>query len=296
VTSPDRPGDRATFLQTINLWRPSRLMNHEAWLSNFTADEVPVARALLEALVYYNDDFTDALLVAAVRGLAPHITDGAPSYTHARALWQHFLLSVTVTYVVRPEHQDNHTKSGYLYMRKARQQLGVTAEQVKPVPLLLRDPALAYDRPVLIIDDFAGTGEEFISGYNHEHAGCPGPTSLATLRLAGAPIFFCPSVATTRAVAAIEELGESRPIVNAAHVLAPELSLTHAHCPLLPKAVSGNDVMQVAQAAAERADMPHPLGYGDLALGLGFAHGTPDATLTAYHHDAGGWKPLIRRN
>lgn len=142
---------RCEYFSQVALWPAPRITNPQAWMGNFTDDEQPVAVALLNSLLYFNDELTDLLLVAAIRGLAPTITNEVTGYHAKQARWIEFLASVRLTHLRPPKDDGDETKSGFLFVRKARQQLALPNEQVLPAANVLAAVAAGDTRPVVIV-------------------------------------------------------------------------------------------------------------------------------------------------
>lgn len=287
---------RCEYFSQVGVWPPPRVANPGAWLENFTDSEQEVAVALLNALVHFNEELTDALVVAAVRGLAPQITNGAVGYHAKRALWIEFLTSVRLTHVRSAKDDADETKSGFLFVRKARQQLALPSEQVLPAAEVLAAIAAGDERPVIIVDDFAGTGETFLEGWERPYENSGGDSStFAQQAAAGARIYFCPALCAADAKSRIEEFGARAPFLSPAHFLPREMSVVHPDSEVIPGYLRG-DVEDVVRSATARAGTSEPVfGYGGLGLALSFAHGTPDATLPIFYCEDLGWTPLVRR-
>lgn len=287
---------RCEYFAQVGIWPPRRTTNPEAWLANFEPDEQEVALALLNAFVFYNEELTDALLLAAIRGLAPGLTSAVKGYTGKRALWIEFLSRTRITHVRAPKDDSDETKSGFLFARKARQLLALTGEQLLPAAEVVAALVAGDDRPVIVVDDFSGTGETFLEGWNRPYdLPSGGSSTFAELVATGAEIYFCPTICTAKARARILALGDKAPFVSAAHILPPEMSVLHPESEVIPAYLRAQ-VKDVVKAASERSQTAEPpFGYGDLALALSFAHGTPDTTLPIFYCEEVGWTPLVRR-
>ena len=146
--------------------------------ANFFASEKPFAYNMLNAFIYYNELMVDALLRGAVQQLSASITQSAPTLDDAKERWSSFLSALLVTYI--PGEQPNPADSGNLFARKARQVLRLAEQQimepVQAVRLLSANP----ERPVLLVDDFVGSGNQTLAAWHRPHATGPGnSTSLS---------------------------------------------------------------------------------------------------------------------
>ncbi len=286
--------DRWRYLAKVALWPPARQADPERWLDNFQTDEQEVALALLNALMYFNDELTDRLLTTSIRLIATRISSPGASYAHRKAQWLEFLMSAKFTHLVSPDDQDDETKSGYMFARKTRQILG-SPDQVRPASDVASEILAGSGAPIVVVDDFAGTGSKFIEGWNRNYELKDGTTmSYAQLAKDGATIFFCPALCTDTARTEIERL-PNPPLLSVANVLSSEMSVVGPQSQVMPAYLHG-EIPDVVRAASERSGSEDPaFGWGELGLALSFAHNTPDTTLPIFYCENEGWYPIVRR-
>lgn len=152
---------KCDYLVEVRLWPLTHRLSPKRWLSNFRPDEMNHAISLLNAFLYFDKILVDQLLLGAFHGLSRLFCGTGTSYLSAQSKWGDFLDSVIVT-GVQGEHP-NPTDSGYTFLRMARQVLGIPEERIlepqKVITTLLeRKPC-----PVVFLDDFVGSGNQFIS-------------------------------------------------------------------------------------------------------------------------------------
>lgn len=286
--------DKWRYLVKVGVWPPLRLADPERWLTNFHHDEEDVAVALLNSFVYFNNEMTDRLLETSIRQLAPRVTTEGASYTDRRIQWLKFLHDVQVTHLIGTEDQHDETKSGYMFARKARQILS-NPDQVRPASKLADDLVAGTQLPVVIVDDFSGTGSQFLEGWNRGYTLEDGSkVSYAELSKNGAEIYFCPAVCTSEALGVIEDLPHP-PKVSAAHILSDRMSVVHPDSEIIPEYIR-DQVPEVVRAATERSGTAEKsFGWGDMGLAIGFEHNTPDTTLPIFYCEEDGWNKIVTR-
>ena len=288
---------KVQFLMDTHVWPERQTLDPHGWLENFQEQERRFARNLLNVFMYYNSQMIDAVFLAVVQQLSVTITSSATSLQQARNRWSSFLETVLITYV--EGEQPNPTDSGILFARKARQVLGIRETQIVEPVVALRVLSEDPTRPVLLLDDFVGSGMQAVKTWQRLYEVNSGSTdSFASAAGRGATVSYTPIVATEYGMRAIHRHCAGL-TVRPGHVLNEEYSLVSNASVLWPPALRG-DAPSFLFEASQRAGIVEELGSGwtgfhGLALPLGFSHGVPDATLPLYFWCGGSWRPLIRR-
>ena len=283
----------------VQLWPLSSELDPRGWLRNFNDDETEYALYLLNAFTYYSRRLVDELFVAAFHNLCVYVTKPDRGFVAARGAWEQFNQELLVTNV-EGEHP-NPTDSGFAFARRARQLLGVNEERILP-------PAQALDRlmsrgklaPVLFVDDFVGSGQQFLTTWERIHRTNSGvDNSFAQISAVGGQFYYCPLLCTSRGQLLIRTKCPSV-VLQPVHVLEPHRDSAVAdNSHLWPEHLraTANHFLKTVSA---RAGIPEegPKGYrgfADLGLTVAFEHSVPDATLPLFYWEANGWTPLIRR-
>ena len=252
---------------------------------------------MLNVFLFYNQPLVDALFVAVVQKLSATLTAQASSLAQARGLWRAFLQHVVVTYV--PGERPGPTDSGVLFARKARQVLGIHENQIlEPADALTRlwhNPEL----PLLLVDDFVGTGNQTIDAWHRPYP-LQGDATLCFAAISEPASYICytPLLATGRGLREISANCHGLQVCPA-HILDEGYSLASRASVLWPenlKLAAPGFLFEASQRAGIVPRLgPDWKGLHQLALPLAFSHGVPDATLPLYYWRENGWKPLIRR-
>lgn len=289
--------DERDYFSSIRLWGPvPASIKTRAWLENFKPKERQHAVALLNSFVYLNSEVTDKLFVSAFSGLAQMVSKDAGTYADKKLEWNEFRRGVLITHPTG--ETPNATDSGFLFDRKARQLLDINEDHIMLPEEVLTTLLLRGPRPVVFVDDFAGSGDQFTKTWNRSYSLSTGDVvSFSQLSAAGqlGSTYYAPSICTSYAAERIRECAP-RLILQAAHILSPRYGASDEHTLLFPPHLRA-DALQVISDASRRAGiMAHQiLGYHDLGLALAFEHSVPDAALPIFWMSTANWTPLLRR-
>lgn len=283
------------YLSAIGQWPriPAR-SNPMQWLAQFGDEEQNLATALLDNLIFFSAEQTTKLFATLVHSLSAEVCDREAPYEDARQQWIGFLDSCVVTFPTG--ERPGPTDSGHLFARLARYVLGFPEERILQPDRLINHHWSNPDAGVLFVDDFAGSGDQFLATWNRQrNAPDRSLTSIAEQFSSSDRVYYLPVVATSTS---FDRIAAAAPSVNlrTAHLLGNEYSLidpTSAMCP--PEFIDEyrDSLIEIAERAGFTGSA---LGYGDLALTIAFEHGVPDATIPAIHEMTATWEPLMRRS
>ena len=153
-------------------------------------------------------------------------------------------------------------------------------------------------RPVLLVDDFVGSGQQTTICWHRQYS--TGPVSGGSFSTAPAHregVYYIPPITTHDGLVKITADCPGLTMLPA-HVLGEDYSLTSPKCRLWPDGLKA-DASRFLKDVSQRAGIVDELGpnwdgFGNLALPLAFYHCVPDATLPLYYWDRNGWTPLVR--
>ncbi|VXC12591.1 conserved hypothetical protein [Arthrobacter sp. 9AX] len=276
-----------------NIW-PMQPMDIDpaGWMSNFDEEDRPVAAALLESFVFFNDEMVSSLLRSALASIASH-----PDFEAGIAAWEGFLDQVLVSFPTGEE--PSPTDSGYHFVRKMRQ-FGFDEDRIlDPQGMANRIEHQQNSVSLILVDDIIGSGDQLVASWNRDYPlRSGGYTSLAAHweeKKIDAVYVIAPVVTWE----AKRRLGEDLPFmrVRAAHTLGQEYSALSEHTLLVP-GILRKQLKDVVIKYALRIGFSEDeaFGHGRFGLNLAFGHSTPDLTLPLIWSTAEGWKPLRRRN
>jgi len=292
---------RCDALKSSGLWPVEPKVRPRAWLNNFDPDDRWLAAMLLDRFTFYNDALTDRLLLSAFSSLADGLPKGPTAPGRAE------LVAALDDAVFTPvEGEDpNRTDSGNFLCRKARQLLLLPDSRVVEPRIALQ--AARAGRAVVFLDDFIGSGDQFMSTWTRDDLSTGALNSFANAHSAQPfPAMYVCLVATsgglTRIAAAAPNVA-----VSVAHVLDASSSVFQI-VPLPPRNTHELQVLiesflkkyesRLAPREpyiANNADF-RLYGYRKLGLMFAFAHSVPDATLPIFWSaGTGNWTPLVER-
>ena len=286
------------YLSKIGQWPriPARA-NPERWLNGFAPDDLAHAVALLESLIYFSMHQTTKLCTSVFHSLSNEVTLGCDTYRAKKAAWVSFLRNCIISFPTG--ETPNPTDSGHTFARLMRQELGIDESRfLYPegvVSLLEKSPATPS---VVMVDDFAGSGDQFIRTWQREYRTPNGKSHSLQSLYKDRPysVFYMPTVATKYAA---DRIAAETPEVSlrCAHVLDSRYSAVSGTSLVFPKHLRAKSRDFIARYSAKAGILStSELGWHDLALAVAFEHSVPDATVPLLWADTPTWNSLMRRS
>lgn len=285
--------DKCAALKKAALWAGEPRIRPRAWINNFDSADRGVAAALLDRFNFYDPRATDALLVAAYHALGDGLSKGpvAPSRSA--------LLEALPTAVFTPVlgEDPNPTDSGNFFSRKVRQQLGVPENRIVDSGEALA--SASQGKAVVFVDDFIGSGDQFISTWTM----APRGVSFSDVHARVGFVAIYVVLVATRS--GLESIHRQAPAVavSPAHILEDRATLRgfYSERPELEAPIEALLTKYVGRLTPGEdviAGNPLNLRYGFKQKGLMFAfdHSVPDSTLPIFWSSGTSWSPLIERS
>lgn len=281
----------------MQLWPTNVKIMPQQWLNNFKDSEMECALSLLNSFIYYSDAITDQMFHSAFHGLSAKIFDDIGDGAAADAEWKKFINNSYVTYV--SGEAPNPTDSGHLFVRKARQVIGIPERRIVNPENVRKLVSVGQCANIIFVDDFVGSGQQFITSLKRVYIDDDGTEwrlidVLSTAKCNG---YFIPLVCTDVGYSKIKKVCD-RMYVSPANVLDSKYSAFDDETYIFPKHLrkSGSDFIYTAslRAGIELTD-DFWKGFCQLGLSIAFSHGVPDGTLPLFYWEENGWLPLIRR-
>lgn len=289
--------DKERYFRDFAIWPAHVKFDTEGWMENFLGGEVEAAERLLATFSYFNEQMTDALFRGALQNYMSGIDRLANAVGHVRDIDLN-----SVGFVLCEGEEPHPTDSAHIFARKLRDIFGIPETSIfTPNALLAVTHRIKH---VILFDDFAGSGNQFMDTIERNHQGTFQFSKLADLTQSKAHrVAYCPCVCTTRARDKITKKYPNIALAPA-HILGEEANVS------LPTArawlgLSPNDAVHsisMIKAASARAGFDHEdgsqedwRGFHGLGHTLAFSHGIPDASLPIFYSTRKNWKPLIRR-
>lgn len=293
---------KATFFVDAQLWPLETQLNVSGWMNNFLPDERDYAVHLLNAFIYVSQPLMNKMFETAVANLSRTVVRSKKNLVRARSEWGRFLSSALFVRVTgeRPHDAD----SGFIFARMARDVLNIPQHRIVPPHEALMYVARDPSAPVVFVDDFVGSGQQFSTLWHRPSVRANGqPLSFERLASLAPDLraYYAPLVATAHGV---QNVAQACPAVHlmAAHVLDERYSAVSPTSIVWPDHLRAGAADFLLQAST-RAGIPDTdggvndwRGFHKLALTLSFEHGPPDATLPIFYWSQNNWTPLVRRH
>lgn len=283
---------RCEALKRAGMWLPEPRIRPRAWIDNFDDGDKILAAQLLERFVFYNQRLTDSLLTASFYSIADGLKKGPAAPARAQ------LLQALPRAVFTPVSGEapNPTDSGYFLCRRARQVLNVDEASIKNTNEALK--AAENGSPVVFVDDFIGSGDQFLTTWQDSSAGVSFEQLQAAL---GFTAIYVSLVGTDTGIANIGKYAPSV-AVCVTHKIDVRGTLWGLQT-LNPSLYTQVDALlkkYTPRLTPHDAYMHQGnyLTYGYKGRGLFFAfeHSVPDATLPIFWcRGTNSWEPLIER-
>ena len=289
---------KCTDFVDFQLWPLNTNLNPEAWLPNFGAAEIEHAVHLLNSFMYFSETLVDHIFASAFRNLSNLLFSTAGTFSNTQKIWAAFVRQVLVTYVTG--EVPNASDSGYLFARKARQVLQLPENQIVTPPEALEVLTQNPSTPIVFVDDFVGSGNQFIATWERKYQFASQDLSFSDLSIPGPQVFYCPAFCTEYGLGNINRKCPTV-AVNAGNFLSKRYSALDVELLVWPEHLrsSASDFLRTA---SERAGIPDTNGAQDdwrgfhkLGLAIAFSHSVPDATIPLFYWEQNGWSPLVHR-
>lgn len=297
---------------SLGMWTASKI-KAQSWLLNFTEEDRKLAQVLLKNFLFFSDVMTDSLFNSSIHNISNIISNSKNNNQSRIQLWNDFL---NRCYIVPIEGDTAHpTDSGNLFARKAKKNLHVSEDKIINYREVIRIFSHGLDFPILFVDDFIGSGNQFIENWHKRISDPPrcAPASLAidALRrkqqnLPYREIYICCAVACEKG---LNNIKQNCPgvTISAGSLLSEDYNLIEngAHWwGVVEQQKMFTFIQKVSSSLGYSDDDGQTTdwrGYNKLGLGIAFEHGTPDATLPIFRHsshnnssaDATSWVPLV---
>jgi hypothetical protein len=294
--------EKCSDFAKFQIWPLRARLDARGWLANFESDDLPLARHLLNAFIYFSDDLTRQLFVSALQGISVLPTWRARHPGGVFQEWARFTKSLTLTYVTG--EVPNPADSGHLFARKARDHAGIPEGRIVSPEEALRKIVIEGDAsPIVFVDDFVGSGNQFCDTWERQY-------QIGTKRVSfqetavralteGAPleVYYAAAVCTQYGCNAIEATC-SKVAVSAGNVLDERYSVFHPESLVWPAGLV-SDGQALVRRISIGLGLPDDdsewglLGFHALGLAVGFAHKIPDATIPLFRYRDQRWRPLV---
>lgn len=290
---------KCRFFVSTQVWPIRKKLDPEGWLANFDTTDRRLALQLLNSFMYFSDDMLDRMFVSAIQGLSRITTTVHASRSDRTSEWWRFLDESAITY---PTGETPFVgDSGHLFVRRARDLIGIEEDHILSPEEAIAAIQSNQCRNVIFVDDFAGTGNQFVETWNRLYT--TENDSFAALSKTGSfKAFYCPVFCTRNAFEGRLQSLNPTLVVQPAHWLADNHSVLSADSIWWPASMK-SEAIDFIEKYSIRIGLPDTGGYDTrdwqgfkkLGLAIAFRHCCPDATIPLFDTTEGGWSPLWSR-
>lgn len=290
-------------LVDFGAWEQTRI-DPEGWLANFSHAERGYALVLLSRFTFLADHLVDQLFRSAFQNLSNLLADDLEGFDDASERWRAFCKKALIT-IVQGE-DPNPSDSGWLFARKARQAIGIDQNQLFEPREVVEKLMNGFTGPVVFVDDFVGSGEQFLKTWRRPYSHASGKASFETLAAASltttspATFYYCNAMTTEYGLRRINgHVPKLR--ISAGNIIPERYSLASADSLLWPDPIRAEGIAFVERVGRrlgydkDNGGESDWRGFHKLGLALAFQHSVPDANLPLFFTDKNGWTPLVRR-
>lgn len=283
------------FYQDIQLWPINADFNYTGWLDNFSKEEQYLAQKILDFFVYFPDHIINQLFRTVV---------GRAGYFFRKydSTWCEKSFSDNCYYSLITGEVRNMSDSGYSYLLKVREVLGVPQERLKDFDellIILNDATEPQN--VILTDDFVGTGNQCRVAWNEQKYSTL-PSLKQIVKDKGHRVIYVPLIVNERGKNCIEGLCDGLALEYAYH-LGPEWNMfvPDSLCwggdkKLFEEGTALIKEKSLAIGIADDKSVCSMKGFGGQGLALGFSHGIPDACPGFFFKEADNWVPLKKKH
>jgi hypothetical protein len=291
--------NKCSYFADVHIWPLRKNIDPELWLTNFLPEEMDHAIHLLNGFLYFPEEFIDEMFKSAFQALSAVVVSETDSFLTIQTAWREFVDRVIITNVTG--EQPNISDSGISFTRRAKQVLNISEERTLSNEDTLKLLLSSGPRPVVFVDDFVGSGNQFIDTWERS-VRISSSVQMSFKKLAsvrGNRFFYSPLICTQYGSERIETHCPEV-ILKPAHLISKRYNVFAADSLIWPDHLQPT-ATEFIKTASKRAGIPTAgsledwQGFHRLGLALAFADSVPDATLPIFTTTTNNWKPLTRR-
>jgi hypothetical protein len=258
IVTEDQLLSKCRYFAEIGIWPRLSKIDPSAWLSNFLSSERLYALHLLNSFMYFSNDLLGQLFLASFQGLTRSVIGSRASLAQATVEWNNFLSRLLILRVTGETPSD--ADSGYIFVRLARDLLGIPEDRITTHETALERLLVDQTIPVVFVDDFVGSGQQFVRMWSRQYYPRSTATSFADFarETTLTKFFYCPLFATKQGKAYIS-LHCPRLTLSPAHILGGRHSALHAESIIWPDSLR-ESAGEFLRAASQRAGIPDTNG------------------------------------
>lgn len=159
--------------------------------------------------------------------------------------------------------------------------------------------AIGSTAPIVFVDDFVGSGDQFLKTWQRSYDTAAGAASFSSLAPVGGA-FYCNVLAAARGVERISVCAPTV-VIASGNLIPRNHSFAVIGSAMWPKGMALEGA-RLARKVGLRlgynksdGSLRDWRGYHRLGLGIAMEDSTPDANLPLFFEEANDWQPLVRR-
>ncbi len=288
---------RRNFFRTVQVWPIREDFDCEGWIDNFSGDEERlIATKILSEFLYFPKKMLDRLFYDSVGCAISRIQGRLKISTD-----DFYKKNVLYSYI--PGENANPSDSGYSFVKKARDVLGVPEENLRHFSDVRNEVLRVQSSPSAIVfcDDFVGSGCQCVEALSKKDS-C-GVTLYDQARRMGCVLAYAPLIAN---ISGLEKIQSAFPelICTPIYKLGKEYNLFERECLCwdgdegLFKAgceliLEKSKILGIPDNAGETVSAR---GFHNLGMFIAFEDSMPDCDPAIFYCSDKGWCPLMRKN
>lgn len=277
---------------------PRGKVEYRSWLNNFDQRDRQLAIIMLSRFTLLSHQLVDQLFISAFQSISNYLCSPGDLFAHRRDIWRHFCDEAIVVPVMG--ESPNPSDSGWGFARKARQLLGISEDRLLEPKDAIARIATGSTNPLVFVDDFVGSGDQFLRTWTRSYSASLEADSFASLS-GRCPTFYCNVMMTGYGKQRIKRDASSVTLVTGNLIPA-----NHNYCcfgsAMWPSGLNVRGAALIRRISAQlgytKSDggLRDWRGYHKLGLGIAMEDSVPDANLPLFFDDSNGWHPLVRRS
>lgn len=290
--------NRAQYFQMVHAWPLNDKLDYEGWLNNFKNNsDLEIACLIIDFFLYYSSNIVDEMLKTSIGNAGHHLSKMIKDWTHLD-----FVNKCYYSFI--PGENPNPTDSGHIFTRKLRDVLEIPENRI----INYSDIAITLSKaeeikPVILVDDFVGSGSQCIKAWNHNKFVYNNKTLKEISESDGHIFIYAPLIVNKIGFERIRHFC-SELIMTPTHIMGSEYNLFSKDCFCwkndedLFKRGTELIIRKSRELGIPFTNGRHTQdvrGFGEQGLAIAFEHGAPDAIPSFFYWCADNWTPLIKK-
>lgn len=287
------------FFREIQVCPLAEKFNYKGWLDNFTDSyEKELASLMVDFFNYYSEEMVNQMLRTSVGKAGYELSQYFPD-------WKHEDFKSRCYYSFIPGETSNLSDSGYLFIRKLRDELNIDERRfINYNDLHDYLSAPPYSLPIIFVDDFVGSGDQCKKAWSDNRRGKYNMTLEEISSKYNHKFVYAPLIINYTGYERI--LKNCRDLVlSPAHIISKEYNLFNEDCICWKNdRMYFKDGVNLILKKSNELGIPSTggisvndeMGYKSQGLAIAFEHGAPDAIPAIFYWETDNWTPLIKKN